>query len=53
MIVDPLAFRVNDLILRVTVLELFATFCDVGVHTAVAEGTLTLSFVEQPAWYLF
>ena len=53
MIVDPLAFRVNDLILRVTVLELLATFCDVGIHTAVAEGTLTLSFVEKSAGNLF
>ena len=53
MIVDPLAFRVNDLILRVTVLKVLASLGNVRVHTAVAEGTLTLSFVEQPAWYLF
>ena len=49
MIVNPLAFRVNDFVLRIAVLELSTVLLGMRVHAAVTEGALALPFVEQAA----
>ena len=52
MIVDPLAFRIDDFILRVAVFELLARSVNMRVVAAVLEGALALAFVEQATRYL-
>ena len=52
MIVDPLAFRIDDFILRVAVFELLARSVNMRVVAAVLEGALALALVEQATRYL-
>ena len=52
MIVNPLAFRIDDFILRVAVLELLARSVNMRVVAAVLEGALALALVEQATRYL-
>lgn len=47
MVSDPLALRVNNFVLCIAILELFASFGDVRIHAAVSEGTLSSPFVKQ------
>ena len=52
MIVNPLAFRIDDFILRVAVLELLARSVNMRVVAAVLEGAIALALVEQATRYL-
>ena len=52
MIVDPLAFRIDDFILRVAVFEFLARSVNMRVVAAVLEGALALALVEQATRYL-
>lgn len=51
-VVNPLALRVNPLVIRIAVMELVAVLVNVRVEAAVLEGALTLPFVEVATWNL-
>lgn len=52
MVINPLSFRVDLLVICVAVIVLIALLVVVGVEAAVLEGALTLSLAEEAAWDL-
>ena len=49
MIIDPLSFGIDNLVLSVAILEVVSVFIDVRIETTIFEGTFSFTFIEQPA----
>jgi len=52
MVINPLSFRVDLLVVCEAVFELVTSFIKVCIHATILEGTLASALVKVATWHL-